>query len=102
MRWMGFVLILAFFAASEAKAQVVALDDSSTRGYLLALSDAWPAKLEALLHQRGYNVSVANEGINGDNSEGMLSRKVTIGVKPASHRRACSRGGSRRMRRDLQ
>ena len=74
MRWLGFSLILAFFAAAEAKAQVVALGDSSTRGYLLALSDAWPAKLEALLHQRGYNVSVANEGINGDNSEGMLSR----------------------------
>lgn len=74
MRWLGFSLILAFFAAAEAKAQVVALGDSSTRGYLLALSDAWPAKLEVLLHQRGYNVSVANEGINGDNSEGMLSR----------------------------
>ena len=74
MRWLGFALILAFLAAAEAKAQVVALGASATRGYLLPLSDAWPAKLEALLRQRGYNVIVANEGINGDNSEGMLSR----------------------------
>jgi acyl-CoA thioesterase-1 len=74
MRWLGLTLILALFAAAEAKAQVVALGSSGTRGYLLPLSDAWPSKLEVLLHQRGYNVSVANEGINGDNSEGMLSR----------------------------
>jgi len=34
----------------------------------------WPAKLEVLLHHRGVNVSVANEGVNGDTSDGMLQR----------------------------
>ncbi|MGD0565309.1 MAG: GDSL-type esterase/lipase family protein [Roseiarcus sp.] len=74
MRWLGLALVVALFGAAAAKAQVVALGDSSTRGYLLPISDAWPAKLEALLRQRGLNVSVANEGINGDTSEGMLGR----------------------------
>jgi acyl-CoA thioesterase-1 len=74
MRWLSLGLILAVLGAAEAKAQVVALGDSETRGYLLPLSDAWPAKLEGLLHQRGINVSVTNEGVNGDTSDGMLSR----------------------------
>ena len=58
----------------DAKAQVVALGASNTRGYDLPLQEAWPAKLEALLRQRGYNATVSNQGINGDTSDGMLSR----------------------------
>ena len=74
MRWLGLIVVLSIFAVTGAKAQVVALGDSATRGYLLPLTDAWPAKLEGLLHQRGRNVSVTNEGVNGDTSDGMLSR----------------------------
>jgi len=74
VRWLGLVVALALFGVTEAKAQVVALGASATRGYLLPITDAWPAKLEGLLHQRGINVSVANEGVNGDTSDGMLSR----------------------------
>ena len=74
MRWLGLIVALSLFGVTEAKAQVVALGPSSTRGYLLPLTDAWPAKLEALLRQHGANLSVANEGINGDTSDGMLSR----------------------------
>jgi acyl-CoA thioesterase-1 len=68
------VLLLVVCGLTSAEAQVVALGDSATRGYLLDISLAWPAKLEALLHKRGINVSVANAGINGDTSDGMLSR----------------------------
>ncbi len=74
MRWLGLIVALALFGVTAAKAQVVALGGSQTRGYLLPITDAWPAKLEGLLHQRGINVSVANEGVNGDTSDGMLSR----------------------------
>ncbi len=74
MRSLALILILALFAVGQAKAQVVAFGDSSTRGYLLPESDAWPAKLETLLHQHGVNVSVTNQGVNGDTSDGMLSR----------------------------
>jgi acyl-CoA thioesterase-1 len=74
MRWLGLIVALSLFGVTEAKAQVVALGDSATRGYLLPLTDAWPAKLEGLLHKHGSDVSVANEGVNGDTSDGMLSR----------------------------
>lgn len=74
MRWLGSIVALTVFGVTTANAQVVALGDSTTRGYLLPLSDVWPAKLEALLHQRGINVSVTNQGVNGDTSDGMLSR----------------------------
>jgi acyl-CoA thioesterase I len=73
-RLIGIAVVLTLLGAAEARAQDVALGDSSTRGYMLPVSDAWPAKLEALLHQHGANVSVANEGINGDTSDGMLGR----------------------------
>ena len=74
MRRLGLIVALSLFAVTEGQAQVVALGPSSTRGYLLPLTDAWAAKLEALLRQHGANLSVANEGINGDTSDGMLSR----------------------------
>src|SRR5271154_3721471 len=74
MRWLGLIVALSLFGVTGAKAQVVALGDSSTRGYLLPLTDAWPAKLEGLLHKHGSKVSVANEGVNGATSDGMLSR----------------------------
>ena len=74
MRRLGLIVALSLFGVTEGQAQVVALGPSSTRGYLLPLTDAWAAKLEALLRQHGANLSVANEGINGDTSDGMLSR----------------------------
>jgi acyl-CoA thioesterase-1 len=74
MRWLGLIVALTLFGVTTASAQVVALGDSATRGYLLPITDAWPAKLEGLLRQRGINVGVANQGVNGDTSDGMLSR----------------------------
>jgi acyl-CoA thioesterase-1 len=74
MRWLGLAVFFVFFGCMEAKAQVVALGASGTRGYFLPLSEAWPAKLEALLRQHGVDVSVTNQGVNGDTSDRMLSR----------------------------
>lgn len=74
MRALILFLAIAFSGIVPANAQVVALGDSATRGYLLDISEAWPAKLEGLLHARNVNVSVANAGVNGDTSEGMLAR----------------------------
>jgi acyl-CoA thioesterase I len=73
------LIALAFVAscaswASASDAQVVALGASNTRGYDLPLSEAWPAKLETLLRAKGYSATVSNQGINGDTSDGMLSR----------------------------
>lgn len=41
---------------------------------VFGLAQRRPARLEALLHTTGYNVLVANAGISGDTTGGMLSR----------------------------
>ena len=62
-------------AGSVAHAQVVALGASNTEGYAAGgPSAAFPAKLEALLRAKGYNVRVANKGVFGDTTAGMLGR----------------------------
>jgi acyl-CoA thioesterase-1 len=74
---------LIMTACDTAHAQIVALGSSGTaaisglthtnvRGVLP--DQAWPAQLEALLRTQGYRVNVANAGIRGDTTEGMLSR----------------------------
>jgi len=57
-----------------AHAQIVALGASITAGLGVGSNVAWPARLEALLLARGYHVSVANAGISGDTTAGMLAR----------------------------
>ncbi len=74
MRLIGLAVLLTLLGGAQASAQVVALGDSATKGFHLPESAAWPFKLEALLRQRGLDVSVANQGVNGDTSDGMLSR----------------------------
>ncbi len=72
-------LALNFQAATPAVAKsapmvIVALGDSLTAGYNLALDDAFPVKLEAALRKRGYDVRIHNAGVSGDTSSGALSR----------------------------
>jgi acyl-CoA thioesterase-1 len=74
MRTIGLAVVLTLLAGAPAGAQIVALGDSATKGFHLAEADTWPFKLEALLRQRGLDVRVANAGVNGDTSEGMLGR----------------------------
>ena len=74
MRVISLAVLLTFMAGAPAGAQVVALGDSATKGFFLPESDTWPFKLEALLRARGLDIRVANAGVNGDTSEGMLSR----------------------------
>ena len=74
MRLIGLAVLLTLLAGAPAQAQVVALGDSATKGFHLPEADTWPYKLEALSRQRGVDVHVANEGVNGDTSDGMLSR----------------------------
>jgi acyl-CoA thioesterase I len=60
--------------ASGAAAQVVAIGDSGTTGFGVASNEAYPAKLEALLRAKGYNVTVRSDGIIGDPSANILAR----------------------------
>jgi acyl-CoA thioesterase I len=71
----GFIIIfLSFCAISSSNAQIVALGASSTAGYGVGASSAYPAQLEQILRARGRPMSVSNAGISGDTTGGMLAR----------------------------
>jgi acyl-CoA thioesterase-1 len=62
---------------SEARAQsttIVAFGGSNTRGKGVSPSEAWPARLQAMLRAKAVNASVINAGVDGDTSRGMLAR----------------------------
>lgn len=79
-RWMtglaiGLLAFLVCLQNTQAAAmRVVALGASNTAGKGVGTSSAWPAKLQALLQARGYDVEVINAGISGDDTGGMLGR----------------------------
>jgi acyl-CoA thioesterase-1 len=66
--------LLTFATTTNSHAQVVALGASSTAGYGVGASSAYPAQLEAMLRAGGRPISVSNAGISGDTTGGMLSR----------------------------
>jgi acyl-CoA thioesterase-1 len=80
----GFIvlaLLAGAWSASAATLNVVALGASNTAGRGQGAhpggvdrSQAYPAKLEALLRAKGYDAHVANAGIAGDTTGGMLRR----------------------------
>ena len=57
-----------------AYAQVVAFGASITQGKGVSSQEAYPARLEALLRTKGINVTVVNQGINGDTLHNMQYR----------------------------
>jgi acyl-CoA thioesterase-1 len=62
------------WAASAAAAEIVALGASNTAGLGVARAQAYPSQLQAMLRAKGIQASVANAGISGDTSAGMLRR----------------------------
>lgn len=60
--------------AEERPVKIVALGDSLTAGYRLLAVDAFPAKLEKALRNRGQVVVVANAGVSGDTAAMGLAR----------------------------
>jgi len=53
---------------------MVAFGDSATAGWLVKRDEAYPAQLQALLREKGYDVSVTNAGVPGDTTAGALAR----------------------------
>lgn len=51
-----------------------AIGDSNVAGRYVSSSENYTAKLERALRAKGYDVRVANEGINGDTTAGVLSQ----------------------------
>jgi acyl-CoA thioesterase I len=73
-------------ASAIAQAQIVVIGDSNIAGKGVASSGNYPSKLERALHARGYKGTVINAGINGDTTQGVLSRldsDVPAGTKVA-------------------
>src|SRR3977135_3859185 len=68
------VSLLAFASAKTAHAQIVALGASSTAGYGVGASVAYPAQLQEILRANGRPMSVSNAGVSGDTTSGMLAR----------------------------
>ena len=69
-------LAVAFAGVPAAGRVPVILDfgDSLTAGYGLPAGQAFPARLEAWLHQQGIEVRVVNAGVSGDTTAGGLAR----------------------------
>jgi acyl-CoA thioesterase-1 len=61
-------------AAADKPINIVALGDSLTAGYGLPNQDAFPAKLQQALADKGIAVNIANAGVSGDTMSGGLAR----------------------------
>ena len=57
-----------------APVNIVAIGASNRAGWGVRLENAYPARLQALLRKRGIEANVANAGIPGDVTAGMLRR----------------------------
>ncbi len=54
--------------------RIVAFGDSLTAGLGLSAGDAFPARLEAALREKGLDVTITNAGVSGDTTTGGLAR----------------------------
>jgi acyl-CoA thioesterase-1 len=69
------VFILAFMpVAHAASVKIVALGASNTAGYGVSGNQSFPAQLQSMLREKGYDVEIDNAGISGDTAARMLSR----------------------------
>lgn len=58
----------------KADVRIVALGDSAIHGHGVSASESYPGQLEAALKARGHNVTVVNQGVDGDTTGGVLAR----------------------------
>jgi acyl-CoA thioesterase I len=70
------VAVTALFSTATALAgvRIGAVGDSSIRGGGVSANQTYPAQLEAALRARGHEVTVTNQGVNGDTATGVLQR----------------------------
>jgi len=62
---------------------IVAMGDSLTAGYGLAMEESYPAQLERKLRAAGYPYQVINAGVSAETSSGALSRlEWVLTMKP--------------------
>src|SRR5262245_26155668 len=66
--------LVATGSADAAPINIVALGASNTYGKGVARGQDYPAQLQSMLRAKGLDAHVANAGINGDTTGGMLAR----------------------------
>ncbi|KSV60879.1 hypothetical protein N185_11170 [Sinorhizobium sp. GW3] len=69
--------MMTFALSWTARAETISLigfGDSLMAGYQLPPEDAFPARLEKALKEKGFDVTIANAGVSGDTSSGGLAR----------------------------
>ena len=67
----------------EPAYRIVVLGDSLAAGMGLAEAEAFPAIVESLLREEGFDVEIVNAGVSGDTSAGGLSRVDWVLQQPA-------------------
>ncbi len=71
---MACLAVSALAQAADKPLKLVAFGDSLTAGLGLPAQDAFPAKLQAALKVKGYDVKVVNAGVSGDTTAAGLER----------------------------
>jgi acyl-CoA thioesterase I len=71
---MACVLLPGLGRAADRPLKIVAFGDSLTAGFGLPAQDAFPAKLQAALKAKDYDVAIVNAGVSGDTAAGGLER----------------------------
>ncbi|WP_438751396.1 arylesterase [Pararhizobium sp. O133] len=61
-------------AGACATLNIVGFGDSLMAGYQLPPEDAFPARLEKALREKGHDVTISNAGVSGDTTSGGLAR----------------------------
>ncbi|WP_018235943.1 arylesterase [Ensifer sp. BR816] len=72
-----FCLAMTIALSATARAEslsFVAFGDSLMAGYQLPPEDAFPARLEKALKDKGFDITVANAGVSGDTTSGGRAR----------------------------
>ncbi len=69
-----FWVILMNASHSLAEPVILAFGDSLTAGFGVAPEEAYPARLERLLEEKGYHYKVVNAGVSGDTTAGGVAR----------------------------
>jgi acyl-CoA thioesterase-1 len=67
-------VLAASTLAQAALLNIVAIGASNTSGWGVGEANAYPARLEALLREKGYDVRVTNAGVPFQTTVGMLER----------------------------
>ena len=80
---LGLALWAGLGEPAHATTRIVALGDSLTSGYGLALEQSFPERLQTWLQGRGFDAQIVNAGVSGDTTAGGLRRLDWALAEPA-------------------